>query len=223
MTDTLFLADFRRAAASEGCPFCALITETTQRYLRFLLKESVLAPQIHQQLAASRGFCRAHAWLLESEGDGVAILYGTVLQTLRHELSEGLAQAASPAKRRWRGKPLAPLGTSLRDQLSPKGSCLVCEHQAQSTAFALGQLVEELNEGESEGALAPLYQATPGACLPHFLHLLELAVNDSTARWLAETQLQHITVLEAQLDESRRGNGKTGTIHRAIAQTAGLR
>lgn len=223
MTDTLFLADFRRAAASEGCPFCALLTETTQRYVRALLSESVLSPQLHQRLAQSRGFCQAHAWLLESEGEGIAILYGTVLQTLRQALREGLAQAASPTKRRWLGKPQPTLGAQLREQLSPTDTCLVCEHQAQSTAFALGQLLENLDEVGGEGVLAQLYQATSGACLPHFLQLLELAVSDSSARWLAELQLHNITALETQLEQSRRGEDKAGSTRRAIAQTVGLR
>lgn len=223
MTDTLFLADFRRAAASEGCPFCALLTETTQRYVRSLLNESVLAPEIHQRLAQSRGFCHAHAWLLESQGEGIALLYGTVLQTLRIELREGLTQATSGPKRRWLGKPQPTLGAQLREQLSPKVDCLVCEHQKQSTAFALSQLIEHLDEVGSEGALAQLYQGTPGACLPHFLQLLELAVSDKSARWLAELQLHNITALERELEESRRGEDKAGSTRRAIAQTVGLR
>ena len=238
MTDTLFLADFRRACTSNYCPFCALLTETARRYFSSLLNGFTLAPDIHQRLARSRGFCRTHAWLLKEveqgergDGNGTATLYGTVLQNLRGELDACLAERTSGAatKTHWWSASPAPFGKRLQERLRPEGICLMCEHQKETEEFALEQLIEALDEAGSSGELALLYDASAGACLPHFLRLLERTSTDSTARWLAHVQRQHLAALEAQLDAYRRrdyqktpSEAEADSWIRALAHTVGL-
>lgn len=223
VTDTLFLADFRRAVASPYCPFCALLRETTQRYLRSLLNELVLAPDIHQQLAQAHGLCGAHTEQLREqvvrqgrEGGGVAILYTTVLQSLRAALTAGLEEVPT-APIRWRRRTVS-LGERLRAQLQPTSPCLVCEHQRRSEAYALGQLIEALGEDAEGSALAGLYRESAGACLNHFQRLLAQNPEEATVRWLAVQQQAQWDTLEAQLEGYRRGERAVESWERALAQ-----
>jgi Family of unknown function (DUF6062) len=229
VTDTLFLADFRRAAQSPTCPFCALRDSTTVRYIGSLLTELTLAADIHQRLAQSRGFCSAHASTIRTlvnqrggEGGGVATLYTSVLQTLRAELAAGLVEAPSaPTKSRWRRTASPTLGASLATRLEPRSPCLLCEHQEENDAFALGQLVEDLSEQGGQSPLAQLYQASPGACLLHFQRLLRLAHDEPSVRWLTETQLVKWEALESELEAYRfraTGEEATASWERALKQ-----
>lgn len=220
MADTLFLADFRRAAQGTACPFCALRDSTTTRYLGSLLGELTLAGDIHQRLAQSRGFCPPHsqtafAFVVKQggEGGGVAVLYTSVLQALRAELAAGQAESrATSSKPRWRrGAPATP-GAALVRQLAPTRPCLLCEHEQENERFALGQLVDDLQEQGGESPLAQLYRASPGACLAHFQRLLTLAADEASVRWLAEVQQTQWSALEAALDSYRLGE-RTGAAH----------
>ena len=200
------------------------------RYIGSLLTELTLAADIHQRLARSRGFCSTHATTVQSlvrqrggEGGGVATLYSSVLQTLRAELTTGLAEAPSaPAKSRWRRTSPPPLGTSLATHLEPTASCLLCVHEEENEAFALGQLIEDLSEQGGQSPLAQLYQTSPGACLPHFQRLLRLAHDEPSVRWLTETQLAKWESLEAELaayrQGKREGDEKTESWERALKQ-----
>ncbi|MBB6053158.1 DUF6062 family protein [Armatimonas rosea] len=230
MTDTLFLADFRRAAQSPTCPFCALRDTTTVRYIGSLLTELTLAADIHQRLARSRGFCSAHATTVQAlvrqrggEGGGVATLYSSVLQSVRAELAAGLVEAPlTPTKSRWRRTAPPTLGASLATRLEPQGPCLLCEHAEENDAFALGQLVEDLSEQGGQAPLAQLYQASPGACLPHFQRLLRLSHDEPSVRWLTETQLAKWELLESELEAyrlgRREGSEKKESWERTLAQ-----
>jgi Family of unknown function (DUF6062) len=229
VTDTLFLADFRRAAQSPLCPFCALSETTITRYIGTLLNELTLAPDIHQKLAQSRGFCGVHAGQVEEmvqrqggAGGGVAILYTSVCQSLRAALTSGLEEVPNaPAKPRWRKTTPASLGATLSARLQPTRPCLLCEHQDENEAFALAQLIEDLQETQGHGALAQLYQSSPGACLPHFQRLLTLARDDQAARWLAERQLAQWAGLEAALGDYRLGKSAGESWQQALAQLSG--
>ena len=69
--------------------------------------------------------------------------------------------------------------------------------------------------------MAQLYQASPGACLPHFQRLLTLARDDQTARWLAERQLAQWAALEAELEAYRLGKIEGESWQQALAQLSG--
>lgn len=69
--------------------------------------------------------------------------------------------------------------------------------------------MEDLQEQGGQSPLAQLYQASPGACLPHFQRLLTLAQDDATVRWLAQVQQEKWSALEAALESYRLGE-RTG-------------
>src|SRR5581483_7594378 len=179
MTHTLFTAEFKQACREPGCPFCTLTQTDTERYLRNLLYEYALAPDIHTRLADARGFCNPHAWQLqrvewawEKDGMGTAILYGSVVERLRNDLTACLERNGGE---RGHGRVAqgAAFATAVRRHLQPEAGCLACEHQTRMEQFAARNMVEHLAEVGTDTDLAQLYHGSEGACLPHFLALLE--------------------------------------------------
>lgn len=252
MTRTLFTAAFQQACArvprpgtasrawEEGCPLCVLVWESTYRYLRALLNEYTLAPDIHERMALARGFCNTHAWMLhrvewtlEKDGMGTAILYHSVLKRLQEDLEAGLAQHLPDTRFQERRGKRSSFAARIRARLQPAKTCLVCEHVAGNERFALMQLLDELAETGMEGEIARLYQGSAGACLPHFLALLEQAPSDEIARWLTEVQRDKVAVLVEQLAEYERKHdvrykeepmgAEQDSWIRAIEQTVGKR
>jgi hypothetical protein len=205
MTDTLFLSYFRQACSVRGCPFCTLARQQTHRYLGNLLHEYTLAPDIHQRLAQSHGLCNAHAWLLQyvahseqKDGMGVAILYGSVVKDLLDDLEACLNGAQADNHRR-AGR--SAFAAAARARLKAQETCLACAHQEENERFNLMQLLEDMEEAGEEGELARLYRKSDGACLPHFLDLMEQAPSVTAARWFTQVQRDKLVELGAQLEK----------------------
>lgn len=211
MSFTLFMANFKKACAEAGCPLCVLVRESTYRYLRMLLNEYTLAPDIHERMALARGFCNTHAWMLrrvewtlEKDGMGTAILYRSVLKRLQEDLETGLAQHLPDTRSQERQGKRSSFAARIKARLQLAKTCLVCEHVAGNERFAFTWLLDELAQTGMKGEIAWLYQESAGACLPHFLVLLEQAPSDEVARWLTEVQRDKVAVLVAQLAEYER-------------------
>src|SRR5581483_1394422 len=169
--------------------------------------EYALAPDIHTRLADARGFCNPHAWQLqrvewawEKDGMGTAILYGSVVERLRNDLTACLERNGGE---RGHGRVAqgAAFATAVRRHLQPEAGCLACEHQTRMEQFAARNMVEHLAEVGTDTDLAQLYHGSEGACLPHFLALLEQSPTDAVARWLTEVQREKAAQLRTELDE----------------------
>lgn len=202
--NTLFVVEFRQACQQKGCPFCTLARQQTRRYLSRLLYEYTLAPDIHQRLAKARGLCNPHAWLLQyiahaeqPDGVGVALFYGSVAERLHGDLQACLS-ARSSHPRRAGG---ASLAARLLHCLQTEETCLACERQAESERYALTQFLQHLHDSGKEEELARLYRDSAGACLPHFLALLQQSPSEEAALWLAQTQMDRTARLVMQLEE----------------------
>lgn len=211
MSFTLFMADFKKACAEAGCPLCSLVRDSTYRYLRSLLNEYTLAPDIHERMALARGFCNTHAWMLcrlewtlEKDGMGTAILYRSVLKRLQEDLETGLAHRLPYTQLQEQWEKRSSFAARMQACLQATKSCLVCEHVTGNERFAWMQLLDELTQTGMKGEIARLYQESAGACLPHFLVLLEQAPSDEVARWLTEVQRDKVAALVAQLAEYER-------------------
>jgi hypothetical protein len=208
MTHALFLSSFRQACSVKGCPLCTLAKQETHRYLSNLLYEYTSAPDIHQRLAQTHGLCNRHAWLLQyiahaeqKDGMGVAIFYGSILTDLLEDLEVCLADHRADAPSRGRSGRGSTFGAMARARLRTQGICLACEHQTENERFNLMQLLEELAEAGESSELARLYLKSDGACLPHFLDLMEQAPTEAVARWFAQTQHDKLAELGAQLEK----------------------
>jgi hypothetical protein len=211
MADTLFTVEFREACAARGCPFCSIARARTRQYLSRLLYEFVTAPDIHSKLAESRGFCNAHAWLIqhlaqsqEKDGLGIAILYGSVVQRLMLDLEEWpgtireSAAKQSPTPSAHAKPSLQP--TRLAEALGPSRSCLACENQAESERYTIAEFVNELQERGPQSDLARAYDQSDGACLPHVRMLMAACSSEAGSRWLASRFHAHLAELAAHLE-----------------------
>ncbi|NLH98684.1 MAG: hypothetical protein GX446_04225 [Chthonomonadales bacterium] len=196
MADALFTAEFRQACSGKGCPFCRIARGRTRRYLSTLLYEYATAPDIHRRLAETRGFCHAHAWMLQhiaraegNDGLGVAILYATVVQRLRTDLGSVLSDASVVVRPQRCVEASRVIGT-----------CLACSRQQDSENYTLSVFLEDVTQEGFEGDLACAYEGSDGACRPHFEALMAACTGPDAARWLAERFLARLTELADHLN-----------------------
>lgn len=205
MSHSLFTATFRVACAHPRCPFCWIQDEDDRRYMRSLLNEYTLAPDIHAHLAASRGFCRHHVrlliqteWVMDRDGLGTATLYQSVLAALEDDLHKALGSLKNPPLFK-KQDPQTPLRHA-ESALLPQESCLACLHSQQNQAFALKSWVECLAEEGTFTDLARGYREGHGACFPHLLALLRMGPTRIVAQWLLECYLEKLRAQRQHLD-----------------------
>lgn len=69
------------------CPICKLLDRVANDFIDAFLYENVNDPKLREELRRSKGFCNAHAWLLQSYGDPLAhaIIYGALLKDAANE------------------------------------------------------------------------------------------------------------------------------------------
>lgn len=198
MADTLFVAEFRQACAARGCPFCTLAQWSARRYISNLLYEYVTAPDIHKRLADSRGFCNAHAWLLqyvahaeEKDGMGVAIFYGSVVARLIEQLNGARARRRAGAGR---------MAGLISEQIRPSRPCLVCERQLEGERFVVRQFLDDLEEAGPDSLVIQTYLQSAGACMPHLEELLQAQPSDRAVEWLVDDQTRRLAQMAADLE-----------------------
>lgn len=131
MSHSLFTSTFRLACSQPCCPFCWMQDEDERRYLRSLLHEYTLAPDIHARLSASAGFCLRHAqmlveteWAMERDGLGTATLYESVLKQL--EAVTALALETSSKRPMLRKSEPDETIRRILATLRPQETCLAC-------------------------------------------------------------------------------------------------
>ena len=198
MSHSLFTATFRLACGQPCCPFCWMQEEDERRYMRSLIHEYTLAPDIHAHLAASAGFCARHAqmlieteWAMERDGLGTATLYESVLKQLEAATAKALETSSKrPVLRKFDPNEVFE---RILAALHPQETCLACLHSRQNERFALQSWNDYLSEEGLEADLAQTYLQAWGVCLPHLLRLLEQRPSLEVARWLLndfQTKLQ---------------------------------
>jgi hypothetical protein len=198
MADTLTTLEFQQACGGKGCPFCAISRAHTRKYVRNLLYEYATAPDIHARLAASRGLCNAHAWLMqhvaqteEKDGLGVALFQGTVIQRLVADLRS--ARSAGGAHGR-------DLAEHLAEAIRQEEECLACEHQRDGEDFFMREFLSELEALGEQGPLVAAYRSSAGACLPHLRALFARRPSNAASAWLAARALEALRQLTEQLE-----------------------
>lgn len=187
MTHSLFTATFRVACKQPHCPFCWVLHEDEHRYMRSLLHEYTLAPDIHAHLAASRGFCIRHArmlvvteWTMNQDGLGTATLYTSVLQRLETATAAAVEIASKPFKAEKPNAVIEKIAAILR----PQEPCLACLHARQNESFALKSWIAYLAEEGLETDLAQSYAQGHNACFPHLQALMSQKPPPTIAHWL---------------------------------------
>jgi hypothetical protein len=201
--DTLVEVELKDALAAHGCALCRIGEHTANRYLRFILHESVNDLAVRNRLLAAWGFCRRHAWhflRLESvtmRGDGL----GTGI------IAEGLVEAVQEVLAAELLRRPAPLGLAKRDRrrrlqkvreaLQPKTECPACFQQKEHEAYAVSVLMKILDDAAWQERLS----SSDGLCFPHFRLALAEAEAAGRVDWLVADHGRRLQALLADLKE----------------------
>ncbi len=152
------------ALSKEGCPVCAILTESDQRYFFWFLNESHLEPTVLRELTRSLGFCAAHAeYLIETRAVGAEI--ASVHHYLAREI--GSILAGRLGRRNREVDPERILG-----KVGPCPACRSRDDRAERTAFFLSKLIDDPSASRQYGA--------PGVlCVPH-LRMVAANLSDAS-------------------------------------------
>ena len=198
------------ACRERGCPVCRLEQQSVQRYLDNQFYENVNNPKWRDQLRASLGFCREHAWLAVDKrlGDplGFSIIYRDIVNSALNQMTDEKRPARHP--RGWASllgqipEQARALIEKMLTALTPRKRCPVCEHREAKTREILLTLVEELKTPEMVDAL----HTSDGLCFPHLRLALEHVREANVCETLIRVQREKLESLRAELDEFIRKN-----------------
>lgn len=198
------------ACGEPGCPVCRLEQLGAERYLDSQFYENVNSPKWRDQLRASLGFCREHAWLAVDKRLGDPLGFSIVYRDLVNSVLRRFETGKSPARvaRSWTAL-LRQLPEEARTwiagalaAITPRKRCPVCEHRDETTRNTLAALLEELKQPEMVTAL----QSSQGLCLPHLSQALEHVQDVSVCETLLGIQREKLAGLRQELDEFIRKN-----------------
>lgn len=206
------------ACRQPGCAACRLEQRAVERFLENQLYENVNSRELRDQLRASLGYCREHAWLAVDHnlGDalGFAIIYhdviGAVLKRLEHTLSPPTGGWAGLQRRI--SEKMMGMVQSVTHAISPQKRCPVCHEQDEITRMIISALVREFGDPRMVEAL----NASDGLCLPHLRLTLELVQDGPALEKLLSIHHGKLAALHAELAELIRKND-----HRFIAEGFG--
>jgi len=175
---------------TKGCPLCRLEACSMRRYFESLLHESVNDPGVRADLARSGGYCHRHAHQLRGHGNGlgIAILYQDQIQFFLEWLA-GLETSPSAILRR-----------GVRIRMRQVEGCPACRIQKECRRRYGSVLIEWLCDPEMLSAL----QAGDGLCVPHFLGLLEMPMDQKAKAILVNMQKEKMMSLCHELMEFQR-------------------
>lgn len=202
--DLLVEAELKHALAAAGCPLCRTGEEAVQRYLRFILHESVNDPATRSRLARAWGFCRRHAWhflglewTTKRDGLSTANLSEAFIQSVEEILDAYLRDPTPEAggKRKVRAK-----AEKVVRALTPSGQCPACELQARHEAYALTVLLRALEQP----AWRERFSRSDGFCLVHLRSALNREDACPHARWIVEDHRRRFRDLLRDLEEYMR-------------------
>lgn len=192
------------ACRETGCPVCRLEQRSIERYLDSQFYENVNSPTWRDQLRASLGFCREHAWLAVDKrlGDalGFSIIYDDILNSVLNRLDDGRSRRPP---RRWTSlltqipEPARHLIQNMLAAITPRKHCPACEHRDEFRRQTISTLVESLAAPEVVEAL----QASEGLCLPHLKLALEHVRDASVGEQLLKVHRAKLDGLKAELAE----------------------
>ena len=177
--------------AQGGCPLCRLRRDSSDRYLRALLWESVNDIGFRERLTAGRGFCRQHAHAVlaadraQSGGSlGPAILLMSVTRTRLAELRR------LPVSRTRRTREAVSSASRPPD-------CPICGHVAEGERITVERLLARLTDSAWRAAVA-----SAELCLDDLLRIWSTATDRRVEHWpeVAATQLARIERVVTRLD-----------------------
>jgi hypothetical protein len=181
----------------DGCPFCALVLDATERYFDTVVYERVNDRGLREALRASQGYCAAHGEMLRQARSalGSAIIHRDLVNTLVQALeSEGL-QASSPHD--WlRG--LVDAGHRPQDQVlggaEPCPACVRVHEREQN-------YVDTLLLNWDDELLQTKFRNSAGLCLSHLRMTLGRAKDAARFEAIKAAHLAIWRDLIGELDE----------------------
>jgi hypothetical protein len=178
------------ALTKPGCAICRFAEAALRQYIDDLFSEHLWVMERREEMRAARGFCAAHAPLIDDYGRvlGIAVLHhdivGSVLRALEATVGSRPTQRGAIS--------------AIADALGPAQECIFCRYSHEQELFAARTLLHDWQDEKMRAAFA----TSSGLCLPHFRLALEQRESPEHSRSeLIEIQLGVLRRLHADLAE----------------------
>jgi uncharacterized protein DUF6062 len=191
--------DIEDALAKPGCPLCRLTTASVLQYFASLGYEQVNDVEARDELRASGGFCRRHAWLFwERSGNrlGVAIIYRDLLNHASGGVKASGGLIGGGLGRRL-GRLLPGGRRGERPGSAPVRPCTACRYEDDAELRYRSTLLEHLGAADVRQRFA----RSDGLCLPHLTRALEAGRRGEDLAFLREDAIRRLGSLVGELDE----------------------
>lgn len=171
--DTVF-HELREALRKPGCAVCRMVSDATERHLRYLFHESVNDPETRETLRASVGFCSRHAAEVVRccTALGASIVYNDMAVVAGRRIDE-IARGGKPR---------------------PRTECPVCVTERDESALYASALAQ----GVAEAVMRDAYAASEGLCQNYLETVLEVASPEARA-FLAHQECGRLSSLSTEL------------------------
>ena len=185
----LFVAELRRVLAAPGCPLCRFEREDDTRSLRSLLREGLASSGMLERLSRAEGFCREHAWALQSLEEQTWHDGLTNASFERVLLADAIASLEElPVSRR---------GLARMRQAKPIAQCPACVSRARMRQIRAARLAEALLD---ESIVRLVTTRQQGLCMPHFRRVWVEEMPIGARRLLRDLQLNQLRQLLGHVD-----------------------
>lgn len=177
------------ALPQRGCAICRLAHEVEINYITDVLYSKTTSVKTRGELREARGFCAAHATLLDGIGHAldVAIVYQDILMTLRDELARVSPERGSSR----RGK------RQLAGKLGPQSECPACKYRGELEAVYVETFIDHLVEAD----FAERTRNADPLCVQHVRQAIEHGMPAPQLRVMHEIQSAHWQTLIDELGE----------------------
>jgi hypothetical protein len=185
------------ALEGEGCPICALVLRSLERYFDSLVYERVNDRGIRKELRASYGYCAAHGEMLRQARSalGSSILHRDLLNTLSRHLEQVQLPPKTP-RDLLRGL-LCWNRSQPGEILTTAQPCPACVHVREIEQGYVDTLLVNWSSKELQDA----FRRSAGLCLSHVRMALERATDPDTFQAIKEAQVAAWQELLDELDE----------------------
>lgn len=196
----------KEALYKKGCPICFVVADAEKKYLKDILLEYALSPDVHMKLIKSFGLCKKHTWQiyeieneLGDDGLDLAVLFENVLNNEKElfEKNENFQNNSNSAKKSNKHNNLEKLKNQILDDLKSKRKCIGCECVERNELFFIHEMIKLVDDDEFRN----MFTSANLLCRNHFNILVEEIKHQDDLLFFHNVQKEKLQKLQILLEK----------------------
>lgn len=202
-------SEIKNSMKQQGCPICIMVSQSIEKYFKFLLYEYALDATVQKKIQMSFGLCKNHTKLLKdseiklkSDGLNISVLYENVLKKelkilkqAENKIKETNAKLYSIVKKK---ADLSNYKKVITSEMQSKAGCLGCLNQKENESFYTHEIIRLYADQEFRERFEK-YNVI--LCRRHFIFLVNESESKEAIEYFLKVQQQKISELYTQLTD----------------------